>query len=563
MKLRHDQVMSAIQSKEDLRAWLNDTPREVGLVIASRAALRVLPHGMSEGKAEADQKRMLAVLRACLITWMVTANRDKGLTRAVAARAAAARAAKAAIYVTAARAAAAHAAAAAARSAAGAADDSTFYSAAHGAAAYAAAAHGATDAYAAYAAHAAYADAVAAAAFAADAATVDYAARTAIWQSITHDANWCESQTKGSEAELAGQPLWFEKPPLWFTQANNSAQYLWRTDPAKWLVWAEWYRARLKGREQNWPLPAEQDRIMNEWLFAQPDEWWQREDVSAINAEIAARIAELSAPEPLDSDLEQVPRGLLFESSDGAVIGLSPERAGDRVIDTADARDSHAECLREAQAARKKWAEFQIDNEMGEALDRYIEALGPRLVDIRPRLLIVRGEKLRRLRSEQGSDGTNAPPIKLDDLINAHNVLVGLDPFLAGIERAVPGPADRPPVAVNMDVLKALITTIVQAKIADQDAVDGLRDVADNVPPGATLDDRRAQTAMDSSGNFARTAVALVKRHRWAVAAGTVTVPIAVGHWIQSNMDKLLVHFANEPSIVALLHWVATLPLTP
>ncbi|MBX9884569.1 MAG: hypothetical protein K2X68_06315 [Novosphingobium sp.] len=145
-------------------------------------------------------------------------------------------------------------------------------------------------------ADAARAAAAAAAMAASNAARISGSASTSktVWTSITRDANWYEAHGNGSAGNLASQPLWLGKAPAWFAKTNEEAEEVWRADLAAWSVWAEWYSAHVKGREQNWPLPDAQDRAMNEWLFSQTDEWWKRDDVRAINTEIAEKLAELS-----------------------------------------------------------------------------------------------------------------------------------------------------------------------------------------------------------------------------------------------------------------------------
>ena len=212
--------------------------------------------------------------------------------------------------------------------------------------------------------------------------------------------------------------------------------------------------------------------------------------------------------------------------------------------------------MREATAALAKWSEFAVGNELGDALRIYLEALGDRPVGIKPGPLIIRGEKLRRLRGEPGGTGSNVPVVGLDDLISAHNLLVGLDPFLASIERASAGP-DAPLVVLSLDAIKAVIDSAKAAQLPTPEAAGALSDAAENVPTDAAANDRRLHLANESLKNFIRQAVTLVKQHGWKVATGGW---IAAG-WMQRHMEWLLAHFQNEPSIVELLHWIERLML--
>ncbi len=201
-----------IHDKESLKAWLGTQPREVSALIASRAALRVMPVWTDYCLFGDGQKRDLTpvvVLRMNLISSVAAVSPTDDMKEVARAAARAARAAVAA------RADAAYAA-------------------------YAAAAAAADAARAVYAVYAVYAaDAAAYAAVADDAAIVVYADA---WRAVRADARAIEAGE-----DVASAPLWpgtgSEANPLsdlWHKVASQGF-----TPDSPYDFWHRWYETLL------------------------------------------------------------------------------------------------------------------------------------------------------------------------------------------------------------------------------------------------------------------------------------------------------------------------------
>ena len=192
-----------------LEAWLKTQPREVSVIIAARAALRVLPLAATALPAD-DARRFAALISALFRATALARVAGKYPTRANELRASAAAAAAAARASAAAAAAAYHA-----------------YRAARAAAAAAAAT---AYAYASAAANAAH-------------AAADDDDDAAAWAALSSDANFLKV---GAVAELADRPLWpGETPPElaeFWTQIRAALP-----SGEDWEVWTRWYDERLKG----------------------------------------------------------------------------------------------------------------------------------------------------------------------------------------------------------------------------------------------------------------------------------------------------------------------------
>jgi len=244
--------LTEFNNRRDLERWLKARPREDAVVIAARAALRVLPFLITALVEDAGKHRaaiVLPVFCALAAPWVAAVGPTQGAEVRKAA------------------AADAYAAAAAA---AGYADDAHAVEAvdAANAAGYAA------DAYALDTAADAAADAADAAAYA-DAA---YAGGT-VWKAVSADATALEQGQ--SPEHVATSPLWPETRPDWATEA-----WAWLEDHLLkagdgWLVWTGWYEDRLHGRPFNKAL--EEARVLID-----PDLWDQ--GPKAVNAEIARLI---------------------------------------------------------------------------------------------------------------------------------------------------------------------------------------------------------------------------------------------------------------------------------
>lgn len=253
--------MVKITNSDELKNWLKDKPKEWSVVIASRAALRVIPYlhplfQKNRSLTSLNHDIALAVFRANTSAWAAV----NFLTKSNELPAFFADAADAASYVS----------------------DTDI------AAAYAADAANAADA----AASATFpVDAAAFAAQAADAATFavdDVASAISIWSEIPADLTHLDSG--GSVETLSSRKLRSDNLGDSVDQEWQILRQCLLVAGDGWEVWANWYEDRLAGC-QTAALPREFAQELDLRIAKQLDDWWVR-GPAEVNADIKAWIVE-------------------------------------------------------------------------------------------------------------------------------------------------------------------------------------------------------------------------------------------------------------------------------
>jgi hypothetical protein len=477
------------RDSDALEAWLRTQPHEVSVIIAARAALRVLPLVATELPTK-DAGRFAALISAVFRATALARVAAEYPTRANELRAAAAAtdtARSVTVYVDAAGRASLVATSAA-------------HTAVH--AAYAAR----DDRVSSYASHASHA--VARAAY-----TVTGRSFAAIWTAVSEDAAFFE--WRGGVAELADRRLWPGRTPSW-------AAELWAKLKAAlpsgddWDVWTRWYEDRLKGalsRGEGYEL-----------IFATvPIEVWD-EGPEAANRWIKEHLP----PEPKTSEassengqetelLKQKAAPFAFRVVNGK-IDVAPEDAVS--IDEQVARDFHAEAKRKAAELKERLARAQADRRLQESLARLEQFLGQNVEDIRPGLIL---SALRSLESDHRAYDTeegrkeHAPDLlaMLDDLAGSVRDLAAAYPktreiianqFALDLEER---PASLEKLEATSDKLAAAAEK--HPEVVAPAAAKALREPGKAISQSRTLKDRAGQLALRllSDANFLRAIASL------------------------------------------------------
>jgi hypothetical protein len=536
----------AISSRQELEAWLEDKPREWAQVIALRAALRVLPFTCDPAAFRdriVDPRLALAVFRASAI--------PSGARKIPPDDIAAARTASAAAYA----ADAAASAAAAADADAAASAHAPASDAARAAYAYAAAA-AADAAYAA--ARAAYAAAAAsdAAYISARAAYVAPASDAAVWLAIGGDCDRLEREVALISTLTA--PLWHDALPEWLDPIWARASAWLDGSSDGFGVWREWYQRKLDGERFEFAsFDADAENEFFTRLFAQNDEWWDRE-LAAVNADIADWVTELAKPKLTDAELNQNPTVINFAlDADGRTV-LAPEPLPNGLQDDPDARDTHAEIRRLIDLARLVSAHGTTQAvDMLEVLDLLAQSAGSSVEGLRPRLFVLRGKELIRQVDIRQRDDPVGLPLSVPQinafvpLIEAVRQCANEDPKLRKLWH---GPeSDGPPLTKRQ--LEIAITVLNETGQTTAEAQEPLAIATEQVPANASENDPARRTASEMVRNVFRSIGKGLKK----VDEGTKSADrwIKLAERATQIWAKVRQYLPDDEFIARLLDWIS------
>ena len=513
--------MVEIRSRANLRHWLEDKPADWAQLIAARAALRALTYGFGEHLPNNRIANfVIALFRATAISWAARnfPAHDMGMAASTAA-------ARAAAYT------ASRVSSTAARAA-----EAAAY------AAYAAYAVSADSAYAASRADAARADA----AYAASRAASSAASRAAVWDSISAD---CDSLDAASDSVtvarlLTHERLWPRSSPYnWSKNWDNATARLLALDPT-YQVWIDWYNRRVKGEDAAFYIPGDTNRtedknILIKLADATDEEFWDKGALH-VNTTLQRWINEARArvvPPAVNADIPPQNRNAVsFRSNADGRISIDPTAAGALRTD-ADARDRHAEAVREAQALLERCRGSNAGARLTQLLENYLAAAGEAVEDIRASLMVQRGEKLRQEIAALAVPDSLLDPLADDILVDlkgwqsAHNMAVGLDPVLMALDTATLGP-DVKPALISPDELRMLARDADHEGVTEAGVLAVLEEAADLAPAIPDPTDRRTLWSVETGKNLVIEAMSVALNHPvktvvGVAAAGVLLPPIS------------------------------------
>ena len=501
--------MAEIRSREDLERWLKGKPNEFAQVIAARAALRALPYAFADRvKTKWVKGYALSLIRATAISW--AARNIPAHDMAVAA----------------------HAAARAADPAADVAADVAY-----------AAARAAAAADASFAADAAARAADAAANAAVDASFAAFAAaNAAVWDNISADCDWLGTSSDGATdaRRLTREPLWPRPSPEWWQQAwDYATAHLTALDPS-YQVWIDWYNRRISGNRAAFDIPGDTNRIEDKKILvaladATNEEFWAK-GATHVNTTLQSWIDEARArvvPPSVNADIPPQNRNAVsFRTNADGRISIDPTAAGALRTD-ADARDRHAEAVREAQALLERCRGSNAGARLTQLLENYLAAAGEAVEDIRASLMVQRGEKLRQEIAALAVPDSLLDPLADDILVDlkgwqsAHNMAVGLDPVLMALDTATLGP-DVKPALISPDELRMLARDADHEGVTEAGVLAVLEEAADLAPAIPDPTDRRTLWSVETGKNLVIEAMSVALNHPIKTAIGVAAVGFIV-----------------------------------
>lgn len=371
--------------------------------------------------------------------------------------------------------------------------------------------------------------------------------------------------------------------PLWGTklgdQVPEEIEELWQklktnllTLNSNWKVWTDWYEAHL------WPdrfaSPIEDIEVAR--VLISDDIWKQGWQV--VNPHIEGLIEEhrpKADPENLEEPEPQSTAAQNFNSGDDGLIDINTHAGVSDLQTDDDARDRHSEALRLAEGFVNGFDRDEPGANQAtgllEDIRLYIEAIGQQVEEIRPGLLVTRGDGLRQTKhlQENPADLSSLPDISdkhllaLGKIVAAHNSVVGLDHELARRDEIVLGP-DAKKNLVSPEEGQRVLHNAVEIGSATLRVEEIMAEEAAIAPEIPDPENRKSRRYSEGVKNFARVVLGKVWNNKGKIAGG-VTGSIGSAKWMLANDAWLLKIFADNPHmldlVTRLIDVLKTLPL--
>jgi hypothetical protein len=405
----------------------------------------------------------------------------------------------------------------------------------------------------------------------------------------------------GTPAELITKNLWPAGESIFSQTAWKMLKAVLNDLDENWEVWIDWYDAILKGQPTS---GGEHLAIFRVTLNSEED--WKKGPLH-VNGLIKAKEAEIatganfvgSASIKFDAagaftttiteitELEvpsQTSGALVFGSMGDGPIDVIKNDGANRIIVTLDSRDSHSEVQRLTTVLIDLFESGADAPNNGNSLAYQEglllrESLGEAIKDVRPGLLIPRGEALRQRLSRNlaRDDFTDVAPLSdgmesaVSNLVKAYNGFVGLDSELSKRDEASFGPdAERNLVSPQEgeDLAKSAKDTGVITAEAES-AIKEEGKVAPSQPDPANRLSRRfsegVKNLFRATLNKTIGFVRWIKAHPIRSIFGLGGTGYATAQWVLTHEQWLLNFFANQSTIIevirSLVSFLKTLPI--
>lgn len=366
------------------------------------------------------------------------------------------------------------------------------------------------------------------------------------WNNINKDCEflWGFPFAERAAEELSAKDLRHNNST--YNSDNTSVQLattLLSIDP-NYSVWLDWYDRRIRGERAAFDIPGDQNRAEDKAILvrlaeATNEDFWDKGH-EYVNATLKGWLDEARARAALPP-IVAVGSGTL-EVTGGAIAELGPmpppqnrnaisfkqDEDGQIAIDASalvgqlrtdtDARDRHAEAISEARGLLNRCLGNNAAARLTQRLENYLDAAGTSVEDIKPSLIVHRGERLRQELAAYAVAGTMLDPLADDILVDlngwqsAHNMLVGLDPVLMAIDTSMAGPNLRPEL-MSPDEIRQFVNDANEAELLAPGTAEILIETADLAPTIPDSNDRSTNASTEMVRNLCIETVSIVLNH--------------------------------------------------
>jgi formylglycine-generating enzyme required for sulfatase activity len=241
----------------------------------------------------------------------------------------------------------------------------------------------------------------------------------------------------------------------------------------------------------------------------------------------SAAVAKAPNGDSADTDLRQLPAAFRFRIQNDK-IDVLPEQAD--VTDFDVAKDLYAELIAKANSLRSRLADTNADQRAQRSVGRLLDALGARIEDVRPGILLSRSRSIEADRNAFDTEDARRELFP-DAIAMVEDVLLSLQDLLAIYPIVRKIEAERLALSIQRDetllaaVKRELEAIKEEASASDavtKAAVAALKENDPEIEAARTVDERAAQMAdqLLVARNFGSVAVNYVRKH--GAAAATV-----------------------------------------
>jgi hypothetical protein len=367
------------------------------------------------------------------------------------------------------------------------------------------------------------------------------AACATMWTSIQSDCDVTEAGFLPNE--LLELPLWSGSVPGWIEPYITTMENGLRTLDQGFDNWIDWYRRRIAGDACGFGLAGGTEHELSIRLIEATDRWWKREP-AIVNRDIQRWIDELTPLKTATFDgIEPEPQSSLspqFKTDSDGRIAIDATANADQLRDDREAMSRYAAARGLAEMLRSTLRGHNNAGYIADQADEYLEALGQDFSDIEPSMVVLHGERLRQSVAAHQNAGPNdnlqpLPEVASRDaggLLVAHNMLVGLDPYLNQLDRAVLGPDIAEPMVTPAEVRTVAQETSDQGVLAPETKAI-MDEAADLAPARPDLVNRNSRFLSGLAQNFARYGIEFLSTYpteaAWVSALGGVAALATVG----------------------------------
>lgn len=385
----------------------------------------------------------------------------------------------------------------------------------------------------------------------------NYLSHQVLWHTIDADCKWLAQHIDpgGAARIITRRSLWFGPLPQPWKQHWDQLRDLLLEIDQNYTVWVSWYERRIRGENAAFDIPGDTGRkedkaILRRLAEATDEDFWSK-GYKHVNAELTRWLEEARARAALNLEPPVAPLAgeglppplvpqntlvISFRTDEASRIAIDQAAFPDRLRSDPDARDRHAEVLRETLAWRDKCRTSNTAARLTGFLDDYVEALGAEPANARPASVVLRGERLRQELAAYDAVDPSLPPIpdalRLDGKgwQSAHNLMVAFDPLLRAADTAMLDP-ERPPLLIPPDEIVEFVDAAEEEGLLAEGTRPVVAEAAVQAPAVPDPLDRRTVRSTEIVRNLVVELFELASRHpsKWAVAGMGVAVAANAG----------------------------------